>query len=296
MPPQWLNGWISVRSTEKFSYVYGTDEMADKLFATNDATWTDIVSVNFDYLEGFMKGRAIALSFDLTLLSEEIFEKLKNYISEFKNERDFWKNAVCYILVDTKTMLALEFRNADFSKIEIVVFSGKSKQDNICIYPVLDKDAEYEIDGSNLTKEVEITPPEAVLGTNKEIKTLHGNINIKIPAGVSTGKMLRLKNLGLPKDKGFGDLNAKIKIVIPKNYNDEVKKLYNTLNDKAIEFKDFKCKLSGYIHYIDYDKYKDKSYFDNYRTQEFVIKGDVKPFKIDKVSMSVNMHYWNGER
>ena len=117
MPPQWLNSWISVRSAEKFSYAYGTNEMNDKLFATNDATWTNVVSVSFDYLEGFMKGRSVALSFDLTSLSEEVFEKLKAYISEFKNERDFWKNAVCHILVDTKTMLVLELRNADFSKI-----------------------------------------------------------------------------------------------------------------------------------------------------------------------------------
>ena len=47
------------------------------------------------------------------------------------------------------------------------------------------KDSEYEFDGENLTKEVEITPPEAVLGCSKEINTLHGKISIKIPAGVS---------------------------------------------------------------------------------------------------------------
>ena len=87
------------------------------------------------------------------------------------------------------------------------------------------KDSEYEINGTDLTKEVEITPPEAVLGTNKDIKTLHGNINIKIPAGVSSGQALRLKGLGLPSNEGYGVLNAKIKIVIPKNYSDEIKEL-----------------------------------------------------------------------
>ena len=89
MPPQCLNGWISVRSAEKFSYGYGTDEMADKLFATNDATWNNVVSVNTDFLEGFMKGRSVALSFDLTLLSEEVFEKLIIYIRQI-----FWKNNI----------------------------------------------------------------------------------------------------------------------------------------------------------------------------------------------------------
>jgi len=92
------------------------------------------------------------------------------------------------------------------------------------------QDSEYEIDGSDLTKEVEITPPEAVLGCKKDIATLHGNIGIKIPAMTSSGKMLRLKNLGLPKKSGgFGNLNAKIKIVLPDKLTNEQINLYKKL-------------------------------------------------------------------
>ncbi len=91
------------------------------------------------------------------------------------------------------------------------------------------KDSEYEFDGDTLIKEVEITPPEAVLGCSKDIETLHGKINIKIPAGVSSGQSLRLKQLGLPKANGYGDLNAKIKIVVPKNLSSEVIDLYKQI-------------------------------------------------------------------
>ena len=91
------------------------------------------------------------------------------------------------------------------------------------------KDSEYEFDGDNLIKEVEITPPEAVLGCSKEITTLHGKINIKIPAGVSSGQSLRLKQMGLPKTSGYGDLNAKIKIVVPKNMSKEIIDLYKKI-------------------------------------------------------------------
>ena len=93
------------------------------------------------------------------------------------------------------------------------------------------KDSEYEFDGDNLIKEVEITPPEAVLGCSKEITTLHGKINIKIPAGVSSGQSLRLKQMGLPKTSGYGDLNAKIKIVVPKNMSKEVIDLYKKIQE-----------------------------------------------------------------
>ncbi len=92
------------------------------------------------------------------------------------------------------------------------------------------KDSEYEIKGSDLTKEIEITPPEAVLGCSKEISTLHGNIGIKIPPMTSSGKMLRLKNLGLPKKAGgFGNLNAKIKIVLPAKLTQKQIDLYKQL-------------------------------------------------------------------
>ena len=95
------------------------------------------------------------------------------------------------------------------------------------------KDSEYEIDGADLTKEVEITPPEAVLGTKKDIETLHGKIGIKIPPKTSSGQALRLKGLGLPqKGGGYGNLNAKIKIVIPKNLTDKQIELYKKLAEQ----------------------------------------------------------------
>ena len=88
-------------------------------------------------------------------------------------------------------------------------------------------DKEYEIDGSDLTKDIEITPPQAVLGVKKDIQTLHGKIGIKIPPKTSTGQMLRLKDLGLPKKGGgFGNLNARIKIVLPKNITQKQIELY----------------------------------------------------------------------
>ena len=93
-------------------------------------------------------------------------------------------------------------------------------------------DKEYDVDGADLTKEIEITPPEAVLGTKKEISTLHGNIGIKIPPKTSSGQMLRLKNLGLPKKEGgFGNLNAKIKIIIPKNLTEKQIELYKQIQN-----------------------------------------------------------------
>ena len=92
------------------------------------------------------------------------------------------------------------------------------------------KDKEYQIEGTTLIKDVEIYPTDAVLGAEKEINTLHGKINIKIPPKVSSGQALRLKNLGLPdKDGKFGDLKVKMKIVLPKDLSDKEIELYKQL-------------------------------------------------------------------
>ncbi len=92
------------------------------------------------------------------------------------------------------------------------------------------KDSEYSIDGEDITKTIEITPAEAVLGCKKEIQTLHGTINIKIPPETRSGKTLRLKDLGLPKKSGgYGNLNVKIAINLPAVLSDKQKDLYKKL-------------------------------------------------------------------
>lgn len=145
MPHQRIESWLSVRSAEQFSYVYGTDTMGEKLFATNDATWTNVVSVEPDYVDAFLKGRVMGLSFDLTLISDSFFAKLQDVIARFKEDRAFYAGSVCRILADTETMLVLQY--SDEKRAELLVISHKCKQDSICVYPVLDAEGSYIIDG-----------------------------------------------------------------------------------------------------------------------------------------------------
>lgn len=112
---------------------------------------------------------------------------------------------------------------------------GEGKVDNYGrkgdLYFVINfKDLEYTIDGENLTKSIEITPAEAVIGCKKDITTLHGIIGIKIPPETRNGKTLRMKDLGLPKKTGgFGSLSVKVAINIPASISDKQKELYKKL-------------------------------------------------------------------
>ena len=91
-------------------------------------------------------------------------------------------------------------------------------------------DKNYEINGTDLTKKIDITPYEAVLGVAKEVSTPHGKITVKVPANSNSGKTMRLKELGLPKKSGgFGNLNLKMNIILPENLTDEEIELYKKL-------------------------------------------------------------------
>ena len=105
-----------------------------------------------------------------------------------------------------------------------------SKGDVYLVVNITDKD--YEVSGYNLIKDVEILPYEAIFGCEKSIKTPEGNIKIKIPAMTQSGKKLRLKGLGLLKsDRTKGDLEARIKIVLPENISDKAMELYKKLKE-----------------------------------------------------------------
>ena len=91
------------------------------------------------------------------------------------------------------------------------------------------KDKDYKIEGSNLVRTIDITPAEAVIGCKKDVQTPTGIVSVKIPPKTNSGKQLRLKGLGLPADKGNGDLNVKINISLPNNISDKEIELYEKI-------------------------------------------------------------------
>ncbi|MCD4788636.1 MAG: J domain-containing protein [Bacteroidales bacterium] len=77
----------------------------------------------------------------------------------------------------------------------------------------------FERKDNDLYCDVNIDIYKAILGGKANVKTLKGNVNITIPKLSQNGKVLRLKNMGMPdynKNDVFGNLYVKIKIDIPK--------------------------------------------------------------------------------
>ncbi len=79
----------------------------------------------------------------------------------------------------------------------------------------------FERDGQNIRLKVPVSFDEAVLGTTIEIPTLDGAVKIGVPAGSSSGRVLRLRGRGVKTAKQTGDLLAELVIEVPAELNDE---------------------------------------------------------------------------
>jgi len=83
---------------------------------------------------------------------------------------------------------------------------------NVAPHPV------YRRTGNNLLVKLPVTISEAVRGTQVDLPTPHGTITLKVPAGCSSGRVLRLKGMGIrPEKLPHGDLLAEVEIVVPQN-------------------------------------------------------------------------------
>jgi molecular chaperone DnaJ len=95
------------------------------------------------------------------------------------------------------------------------------------------KHPELTREGQNIIYELYLNFVDATLGTNVEIPTIDGRVKIKIPGGTQSGKMLRLKDKGLPSVQAYGrgDQIIHVNIWTPKKVSDEEKRLLEKLRN-----------------------------------------------------------------
>ncbi len=88
----------------------------------------------------------------------------------------------------------------------------------------------YRVEGRDLHVELPLAPWEAALGTTVAVETPDGEAKVKVPAGTSSGRRLRLRGRGLPNPKGTaGDLYAEVRILVPRKLPAEERRLFEEL-------------------------------------------------------------------
>jgi DnaJ-class molecular chaperone len=92
----------------------------------------------------------------------------------------------------------------------------------------------FKVEGRDLRLDLPITLYEAVLGGKVRTPTLDGEVELAIPQGASSGRVLRLRGKGLPAvgEGRHGDLLATLRIVLPTDPDPDLAALMRRWRDE----------------------------------------------------------------
>ena len=84
----------------------------------------------------------------------------------------------------------------------------------------------FKREGANLVMPLTVKLTDAILGAEYPVQTLDGEIKLKIPKGVSSGEVLRVKETGVPfNGKHRGDLLIKLEVKTPTKLSRKAEKI-----------------------------------------------------------------------
>lgn len=88
-------------------------------------------------------------------------------------------------------------------------------------------------DGDNVVLDLLIGYPEAALGADIEVPTLTGRAKLKIDAGTQSGRILRMRDKGIPHLNSFGrgDQLVRVNVWVPTQLNSKEKALMHQLSE-----------------------------------------------------------------
>jgi molecular chaperone DnaJ len=88
--------------------------------------------------------------------------------------------------------------------------------------------------GDDLYHDLFIHIAQAALGDKIEIPVLDGKVELKIPAGINSGEIIRLKGKGMPcfGGRGRGDIMIKVNVKTPKRMSRKGRKLMEELREE----------------------------------------------------------------
>ncbi|WP_292084132.1 MULTISPECIES: DnaJ C-terminal domain-containing protein [unclassified Brevundimonas] len=90
----------------------------------------------------------------------------------------------------------------------------------------------FKRDGADLTMDLPVSVPDAVLGGKIQVPTPEGAVMMTIPKGSNSGKVLRLKGRGAYAGGKRGDLLAKLAVTLPETPDDELIRFATEWRDK----------------------------------------------------------------
>jgi molecular chaperone DnaJ len=102
---------------------------------------------------------------------------------------------------------------------------------NLYVAVSVDEHEYFKRQGDDIILDLPINVAQAALGDEAKIPTLHGLENVRIPAGTQSGRVIRLKDKGVPhlRGSGRGDQLVRVKVVVPTSLSEKQKGLFQEL-------------------------------------------------------------------
>lgn len=114
---------------------------------------------------------------------------------------------------------------------------------------VVESHPEFRRGGYDILSDVPVSFYQAALGTKIEVNTVDGPVKLKIPAGIQSGKVLCLRNKGVPhlESGRRGDHLVTVRVVTPQKLSKKEKEIFKKLAEERGESVDIDEGLWGKI-------------------------------------------------
>lgn len=108
--------------------------------------------------------------------------------------------------------------------------SGDAPSGDLYLVVRIEPHPRFRLAGRDIHLDLPVSPWEAVLGATVAVPTPGGEVKVKVTAGSSTGRKLRLRGAGMPGPRGAdGNLYAEVKVMVPAKPTARERELFEQL-------------------------------------------------------------------
>ncbi len=102
---------------------------------------------------------------------------------------------------------------------------GPGGRGDLIILVHVEPHAYFKREGKDILVDLPLSMAEAITGVTVSVPTIDGRVELKVPAGIQSGKRLRIKEKGAPqRDGSRGDQYCRVLILLPAGLSDDEKK------------------------------------------------------------------------
>lgn len=141
MPTGLIDRWNAQRYCEGFPVYQGGT--TGKMIHCNDALWEFLIGVRDSFSEGFMLGGPLGFTCDIDAFPAEYKERWSAIIAQYKKDREFYMNATARILVDTDSVIVIQYSDVELNRCVIQTFFKATHTYKLLICPIVDSSKSY---------------------------------------------------------------------------------------------------------------------------------------------------------